>query len=122
MRFIKFVGVGGVATGIHYLILMALVELHLTSAVVATTLGYLVSSLFNYGANYYLTFNSQAKHMTAAVRFYIVAGIGLVLNSAIVYLLNDVANAHYLLAQVVATLLVMCWNYIAHKNWTYISV
>lgn len=121
MRFVKFVGVGTLATGIHYVLLVLLVELGLSSVVTATTVGYVVSSLFNYGANYYFTFNSKASHISAAVRFYIVASIGLVMNSTVVFLLNGVLGSHYLLAQVIATIVVMCWNYLAHKHWTYVS-
>lgn len=122
MRFAKFLGVGGVATLMQYGILIAMVELLSASAFVASTIGYLVSGIFNYTLNYYFTFTSSAKHGLAATRFIIVAVIGLALNSSLVFLLTDVISVFYITAQVIATAVVVIWNFIAHKHWTYRSV
>ncbi|MFL1453584.1 GtrA family protein [Marinobacter sp. GN3S48] len=122
MKFIKFLGVGGAATLIQYGILIALVEGVQASAVVGSTIGYIVSGIFNYTLNYYFTFSSTAKHRMAAIRFVIVAIIGLALNSSLVYLLTDVFSMFYIAAQVFATGVVVIWNFVAHKNWTYHSI
>jgi putative flippase GtrA len=122
MRFIKFLGVGGAATLIQYGILISMVELFETSALAGSTVGYLVSGVFNYTLNYYFTFTSSAKHGLAATRFIIVAAVGLALNSSLIFLLTDVLAVFYITAQVAATAVVVIWNFIAHKHWTYRSV
>jgi putative flippase GtrA len=122
MSFIKFLGVGGAATLIQYGILIAMVELFQSSALVGSTVGYLISGIFNYTLNYYFTFTSTARHGVAATRFVIVAAVGLGLNSGLVFLLTDVLAVFYITAQVVATAAVVMWNFIAHKHWTYRSV
>jgi len=121
MRFIKFLGVGGAATLIQYGILIAMVELFQSSALVGSTVGYLVSGVFNYTLNYYFTFTSTAGHGLAVTRFVIVAVVGLALNSGLVFLLTDMLAVFYITAQVIATAAVVIWNFIAHKHWTYRS-
>lgn len=121
MKFIKFVGVGGTATAIHYAILILLVELDWASAVTASAAGYVISSVVNYLLNYYLTFSSTARHSIATVRFLIVASAGLAINSALIYLMADIAGLYYLAAQVIATFIVLLWNFYIHHIWTYKS-
>lgn len=122
MRFIKFLGVGGAATLIQYGILIAMVEIFQASAVVGSTVGYIVSGIFNYTLNYYFTFSSTARHGPAAARFVIVAVIGLALNSSLVFLFSEVLAVFYIAAQVIATAVVVIWNFVAHKHWTYRSI
>ncbi len=76
MKFIKFLGVGSFATVIQYGILVLLVETGLAVALTASTIGYIVSSAFNYTLNYYFTFRSEARHQAAALKFSVVGGYG----------------------------------------------
>jgi putative flippase GtrA len=119
VSFIKFLGVGVIATIIQYLILILLVEMFFAAPLIASTCGFIFSSTINYLLNYYFTFGSQAKHQLAAMKFVMVAAAGLALNSSIVYLLTERWITHYILAQVVATFIVLLWNFFAHQHWTY---
>ena len=121
LQFTKFIGVGALATGIHYAILIMLVEQGHTDAVTASTIGYAISGVVNYLLNYYFTFISQEKHNLAALKFTLVAGTGLALNSLIMYLAIVLAGIYYLLGQVMATIIVLFWNYLANRYWTYKS-
>jgi putative flippase GtrA len=120
MKFLKFLGVGGAATALHYIILMALVELLDANAVVATSTGYIISAVFNYTLNYHFTFVSKARHGRAFTKFTLVALSGLCVNGLIVYMLTEL-SLHYVLAQIAATATVTVINFIAHKYWTYKS-
>ncbi len=115
----KFLSVGAIATIIQYVIFIALVELGKVEAVTASALGYGLSSIFNYLLNYHFTFSSNAKHHIAAVKFAIVVIIGLTLNSLIMYVLVNGFDCHYLLAQIISTGIVLIFNFIIHKYWTY---
>lgn len=121
MNFVKFLGVGGTATAIHYAILILLVELNLATPAVASAIGYALSSIANYLLNYYFTFSSKANHGIASVKFMLVAGTGLVINTTLVYLMTEIASFYYLAAQLIATFIVLLWNYYIHKIWTYRS-
>lgn len=121
IKFIKFLGAGGIATVMQYTILIILVEIAIATPVVASTIGYIASSLCNYWLNYYITFSSSAKHHLAAIRFTVVVIVGLSLNSVIIYCLNEKLSVYYVIAQVVSTIVVLFWNFFAHKHWTYRS-
>lgn len=118
-QFIRFAGVGGVATGLMYVLLIAQVEWLAMPAVAASAVAYSLSAVFNYSANYHFTFASQAPHQRALPRFVVVATAGLALNTLIMYLLTSVVSAHYLLAQILATIVVLVWNFVANLYWTY---
>ena len=118
-QFIRFAGVGGMATALMYVLLVMQVEWLAMPAVAASALAYALSAVFNYIANYHFTFASQAPHQRALPRFALVAGIGLALNTLIMYALTAVVSAHYLLAQILATLVVLIWNFVANRHWTY---
>lgn len=119
VRFIKFLGVGGVATLIQYGLLILLVEKLAVDTVQASAASYAISAVFNYLMNYYFTFSSAASHKLAAARFAVVVVIGLGINSALMYALTEHLKLHYLIAQVSATVVVLMWNFLAHRFWTY---
>lgn len=118
-QFLRFAGVGGLATGLQYLILIVLVESQLSQPTLATAIGYGSSALFSYWANYHFTFASEAAHHQALPRFAAITICGLALNTAIMWLLNVLVGWHYLLAQVLATGIVLVWNFTANRRWTY---
>ena len=65
----------------HYLILVALVHGANMNAVWASSIGFIVSAICNYLLNYRFTFRSNVEHRRAVIKFFVVAGVGLLLNS-----------------------------------------
>lgn len=119
--FVRFILVGGLATAIHYFILVLMVQVAGASPVLASSFGFSLSAGFNYLLNRKLTFASDRGHVEAAPRFLIVTLVGLSLNSVIVWLLVSLLAWHYLLAQLLATCITIFWNYFANKYWTFRS-
>ncbi len=119
MNFIKFIGVGGIATAIQYVLLILLVEVTSASVVLLSAIAFTVSAIFNYLMNYYFTFESDAKHGVASIKFVVVASCGLMFNTGIMHLMVEIQNIHYLVSQITATIVVLFWNFFIHKYWTY---
>jgi putative flippase GtrA len=119
-RFPHFAFVGAVSTGIQYLILSSLVILARADPVAASAIGFVMAAAANYLLNYRFTFRSTQPHGPALLKFITLASIGLLLNSAIMQLLARGA-LHYLLAQVVATGVVLLWNFFGNACWTFRS-
>jgi putative flippase GtrA len=115
----KFISVGAIATIIQYAIFILLIEFFYVEAVMASAFGYGLSSILNYLLNYHFTFSSNAKHSVAALKFTIVVIVGLSLNSLIMYILVNLFSCHYLLAQIITTGVVLIFNFVVHKYWTY---
>ncbi len=118
-QFIKFFCVGAVATALQYLILVMLVNFGGARPVAASAVGYGLGACVGYLLNYHFTFVSQRKHLVTLARFAIVAVAGLMLNSVIVAFTNEGLGFHYLVAQLIATALVLGWNFIANRLWTF---
>lgn len=118
-RFLRFAGIGAVATLIQYLILVAGVQLAHAAPVVASTIGFLVAALANYALNRRYTFASRKPHVEAVTKFFTVAAVGLALNGMLLVAGTQLLGLNYLLAQVLATAVVLVWNYSANAAWTF---
>jgi len=118
-QFVRYAGVGAVATACHYATLIAAVEVGGASPVLAAMFGFLVGGSISYGLNRSWTFGSDRAHEAAVPRFAIVAFIGFLLTGAFMALLTGPLNLHYLLAQVTTTGLVVIWTFLGHRHWTF---
>jgi putative flippase GtrA len=118
-RFLRFLAVGGFATILMYVLLVAGIEGLGLRPLLASVLAYLLSAVVNYALNRRLTFRSRQRHRVALPRFAIVSGTGLLLNTAIMALGTELAAWHYLPVQVVATLVVLFWNFVGSQWWTF---
>jgi putative flippase GtrA len=114
----RFVVVGGLATGIQYSLLFALVQWGRTDPVLASSIGFVASAAANYLMNYHYTFGSSERHGSAILKFGVLAGYGLAINAFIMAILVA-AGVPYFGAQVVATLLVLFWNFAGNSLWTF---
>lgn len=111
--------VGAVATSAHYLVLLILVELLHFAPPLASAIGALVGAFLAYIGNRIYTFKSSAKHYQSLPRFFIVAAIGAMLNGAIVALGTEYFGFHYMVSQVIATLLVLLITFQFNKTWAF---
>jgi putative flippase GtrA len=118
-RFGRFAIVGGVATAFQYVVLIVCVRELSLAPVAASAIGFALSSGLNYYLNYRLTFRSSRAHITALPRFLLIAGIGLGANSVAMWVLTKSAHLGYVQAQLIATTLVLLWNYAANRKWTF---
>jgi putative flippase GtrA len=114
-QFIRFLGVGGVATAIQYFILVLLVAGKNVEPVIASTVGFLVSSLVNYELNHRFTFSSTRLRKETLPLFYLVVGFGLILNAFIIWFCVSVLLVHYFLSQLTATGAVLISNFALNK-------
>ncbi len=119
MQFIRFAGVGAIGTLAHYVLLVMLVETLRTNEVAASTAGATLGALVNYLLNRRYTFRSEKRHGEALTKFLIIAALGLTLNSLLMLIFVEILNIYYLLAQVFSTGLVLIWNFLGNRFWTF---
>jgi putative flippase GtrA len=118
-EFPVFVVVGGVATGAHYLLLVILVQAFRVEPTIASTAGFILGASVSYILNYRITFRSRRAHTSAVPRFAVAATTGVLLNGLFVALGVHVLALHYMVAQVMSTAMVLTWNFLANKYWTF---
>jgi putative flippase GtrA len=87
--------------------------------VFASSCGYVISALLNYYLNHRLTFRSAQSHRRALPRFAVIAAVGLLINSTLVWALSERGRLPYLAAQIIATAVVLVWNFTANRKWTF---
>ena len=120
MQFLWYIIAGGSATAVHYAVLVALVEWGGLAAAPAAFMGALTGAVVAYLVNRHITFpGSTARHRQAVPRFMAIAGVGAVLNGALVWLGAAQLGWHYLAAQALATVLVMGLTFRFNRLWTF---
>ena len=118
-EFFRFSCVGAIGTGAHYTVLVVMIRFFRVSPVAASTCGFVAGALINYILNYRWTFKSQKKHKSAMPNFFFIAVIGMIFNAAIMSLLVNSFEVHYLISQIAATFVVLLWNFSGNKIWTF---
>ena len=116
-QIIKFGIVGGLAFLIDYGIMVLCKEIFGFSVLVSAGFGFTISVIFNYLASVKWVFdvnknNSKSKQF---ITFIIFSIIGLILTEIIMYIGTDIMNISYLFVKIVATLIVMIFNFITRK-------
>lgn len=113
-QFLRFSTVGVAATGVHYGILVALVEVFHVHTLLSTSLGFVAGALVSYSLNRIYTFTKSKFTWIKLTKYYGVTAIGMVLNGAIVAILLG-WGIYYLLAQVIATGVVLISNFLSAR-------
>lgn len=118
-EFIKFANCGALGTAAHYAVLWILANYGGVDPVLGSAIGAAVGAGTNYFLNYHWTFGSQLPHSRTLPRFITIAVLSLVLNTWVMALLVSNGELHYLLAQVIATLVCLTFNYFASRFWAF---
>lgn len=121
-QIVKFGIVGVLAFVIDYAVLFALVEFFHMDSIAAATISFTVSVIFNYLASMKYVFVGRADQSkrTQFIIFIILSVIGLLINDGIMWMLNSILKGfiptyYYLVSKIVATAIVMVWNFVSRK-------
>jgi putative flippase GtrA len=116
-QFSRFFIVGAVSALIQFSILISLVEFFFIKPIWASTSGYIAGALINYTLNHYFTFKSSLSHKKSLLRFTLNSLFGLFLNFALMKIF--LIYYSYILSQVLASGIVLFWNFLIHRYWTF---
>ncbi len=119
-QFLKFSVVGVIAFVIDFGVMVVLTELADLPPVVSAGVSYCVSTVFNYVASmrYVFAHREGLSRTREFIIFVTLSVIGLGLNEAIMWLGGRlVGDEWYMLTKVLATTLVMFWNFFSRKRW-----
>jgi len=119
-QFLLFAAMGAIGTAAHYLTLILLVSAVGLHPGVGAAAGAVMGAAINYLLNRRFTFRSEGQHLRTIARYALVAALGAFLNGLLVGWLSN-AGLHYLLGQVLATLVILAGNYFASQKWIFAS-
>ncbi len=113
----RFGIVGGMAFLIDFVFLTIFKELCHFPLLLANTLSFTISVLFNYFASVKWVFdvNKEKSVQKQFVLFIVLSVVGLLLNDLIMSLGTEQLNWHYMLVKILATFIVMVFNFITRK-------
>ena len=113
----RFGIVGGMAFLIDFVFLTIFKELCHFPLLLANTLSFTISVLFNYFASVKWVFdvNKEKSVQKQFILFIILSIVGLLLNDLIMSLGTEQLNWHYMLVKILATFIVMVFNFITRK-------
>lgn len=120
-QFLTFAICGAFGTAAQYGVLIALVSGFGVGSVRASSAGFVLGAVINYVLNYRYTFASSGPHLATGTKFMVVALLGAGINAAIMAALTHGLQLHYLASQLIATAVVLCWNFLANRIWTFRS-
>ena len=118
LQFFRYLFVGGIATIVDWGVLFFLTDFvqmyHLVSAVIAFVAGlitnFFLSKMFVFKAN-----EARVNPIMELISYAVIGVIGLGITELIMFLFTDCWNVYYLLSKVIATVVVLIWNYSARK-------
>lgn len=119
--FIRYTISGGLAAIVHFLTLIALVEISAVDATLASATGFCLAVIVNYNLQYHWTFKSSGSHKTIFTRYVVITFLMLGVNTLIFWVLYELQGVMYLLAQAIATAIVMFMNFTINKKYTFVS-
>ena len=121
LQFFRYCFVGGIATivdwgttyyvekiGVHYLI--------------AATIAFILALICNYLLSKCMVFNGKETNLSTNKEFlaYAVIGIaGLILTVILMHVMTEWFEMYFMVSKIVATLLVLVWNYGARRKFIY---
>ena len=109
-----------IPTSVDFLLLYVLTELIGVYYLCSVALAFSVGVFTSYLSQKKLTFKNESQQYFSQFSFFCgVSLVGLILNILIVFSVVEFLNAWYLLGKILATLLVLVWNFSVHKYFTF---
>lgn len=119
-QFIKFSIVGASGTAIDWIFYFICTRWLGIYYLLAKAISFILAAVNNYIWNRTWTFRSQEKRVFREFsKFFIVSIIGLGVNTFIMYLMVDRFKLYDFWGLIVATAIVLIWNFFANKLWTF---
>lgn len=117
-QLMKFGVVGVIAFIIDYGLMVILTELLHMNYLISATLSFTVSVIFNYLASMRYVFRHKEgmSRTREFIIFVVLSAIGLGINDLIMWLGTGIGGVSYLITKLVATFIVMVWNFVTRKK------
>lgn len=120
LKFIKFCIVGFSGVFVDFGITYFFKEVVKLQQYFANAIGFTAAATTNYILNRTWTFHSHNPQiMMEFTRFFVIALIGLGINSAIIWLMNGKFKVNFYLSKLVATIIVTGWNFLINAYFTF---
>lgn len=111
----RFLLVGGGCFLLEYGLLFALTEYGGLNPLVSAPIAFTVSLVVNYILCVYVVFHAEQQSKKQMALFVLTSIIGLGINQVVMWFFIDIIGIWYMFAKVVASAVVMVWNYFTKR-------
>lgn len=113
----KFSVVGATAFFIDWGTMTFLTEVFGVHYMISTTIGFVVSVIFNYMASmrFVFTHKEEMSRRREFIIFIVLSVLGLLLNNVLMFIFVDLVHVDYRISKVFATAVVMVYNFVTRK-------
>ena len=117
IKIIKFVIVGGIATLISGIVFFICDHFFKMPVLLSNTIAFIISVIYNFWASIKWVFevDKNKKKHTVFIEFIVLAVIGYFLTQLLLWLMADILKWNHMLAWLIATIIVMIFNFITRK-------
>ena len=115
-QIVRFSIVGIIATLIDYGLLYFCTDYLKIYYLISSIISFIVSVIINYILSIKWVFDVKKKQtFKEFIIFIFLSIIGLLINQFILYFCTDIVNIYYMLSKLIATLIVMIYNFVTRK-------
>lgn len=118
-QFVRYFVSGGSALFLHVATLVLLVEVFGSWPTVASGIGFVVATVWNYTLQRYWVFEADGSHRVLFSRYVAVTFVTFGLNIALFWLLYRIVGLWYPASQVVATGVIFLVNFVVNRSYTF---
>jgi putative flippase GtrA len=120
----KYFVVGGLCTVLDFALLFLLKEYFKVHLLTASCLSFMAGTVLNYYLCTYWIFKVRrvSNRQLEMVYYLIITGVGLGINSGLIWVLTSSLGYHFMLSKLMATFVTYWWNFGARKYFLHRSV
>lgn len=119
-QFFKYCIVGVIGTFLDLFSLYIFVEYFHLNVLIASTFSFLIAVTNNFIFNKTWTFKNKSKNFKKLyIKFLIVSTVGLGLTLFCMFIFVNILHIWYMLAKAMTSLIVLTWNFLGNKLWTF---
>ncbi|WP_409200129.1 GtrA family protein [Methanobrevibacter sp. DSM 116169] len=117
LQFFRYIFVGGTAFAIDLSIYFTLVNYFDVHYLIAAIIAFLISVLGNYIMSTKWVFNQDKidNKLVEFNLFILISTVGLIFTEILLYIFTDLLIINYLISKVIASILVLFWNFTARR-------
>ncbi|MDO4287879.1 MAG: GtrA family protein [Eubacterium sp.] len=113
----RFAVNGGVSFVVDYAVLFILTEFFDVNYLISSGISFTLSVIVNYLICVLWVFKNVKKNDTKTVVLFVGSSvIGLLINQVLMWFFVEITGLYYMIAKIIATIIVMIWNYVAKRK------
>ncbi len=122
-KILRFLISGGTSAAVDLGLLYIFTDIFGIWYLTSTVFAFIIAFFVSFGLQKFWTFRDHSRDGMSAQAgvYFVIAGCNLALNTLLVYAFVDHLGFHYLLAQIVASLLIACESYFIYQRFVFRS-